>query len=143
MDKRKTTGELVNELSGVGNIREYFAGNETELDGSTLPGRLQELADQAGINRSELAALARVDRFYTYDIFSGRKNPSTDKLICLILALQTDLDTAQELLRLAGRSMLYARFPRDSILIYAIQHQLTVEKTNELLFESGQPTLTR
>ena len=141
LKKSKTTGELVRELSSVSNIREYFDRNGEELAHDKLSQRLKELADQAGINRSEVAQRAQLDRFYVYDIFSGRKLPSANKMVCLILGLGADLDTAQELLRLAGRSELYARYPRDSILIYAIQHHLTVDQTNDLLYEDNQPLL--
>ena len=142
MDKRKTTGELVNELSSVSNIRDYFRSNENEMVSITLPDRLQQLVDQAGISRSKLAVRSGLDRFYVYDILRGRKTPGADKLICLILALGVDLNTAQELFRLAGKSELYARYPRDSVLIYAIQHHLSVSETNEFLYEAGQPLLT-
>lgn len=142
MRKDKTTRELVNELSSVSNIRDYFTHNQEELVHSDFVSRLQQLADRAGINRSEIAVRAGLDRFYVYDIFRGRKNPSVNKLMCVILALKTDLDEAQELFRLAGKSELYARYPRDSVLIYAIQHHLTVDETNELLYEEGQALLT-
>lgn len=142
MSKEKTTGELVNELSSVSNIRDYFTHNKEELVYSDFVSRLQQLADRAGYNRSEIAVRAGLDRFYVYDIFRGRKNPSVNKLVCVILALKADLDEAQELFRLAGKSELYARYPRDSVLIYAIQHHLTVDETNELLYEEGQALLT-
>lgn len=142
MDKQKTTGELVNELSSVSNIRDYFQSNKNEMVSISLPDRLQQLADQAGLSRSELAVRSGLDRFYVYDIFRGRKIPGVNKLICLILALGVDLDGAQELFRLAGKAELYARYPRDSVLIYAIQRHLSVDETNELLFEAGHALLS-
>ena len=141
MKQKKTTDDLVHELSSVSNIRDYFARNEKELIHVSLADRLQELADGKGLNRSEVASRSRLDRFYVYDIFRGRKIPSVNKLICIILALDVTLDEAQELFRLAGKSELYARYPRDSILIYAIQHHLTVDQTNDLLYEGNQPLL--
>lgn len=142
MKKAKKTGELIHELSSVSNIHEYFRRNEKELIQGSLADRLQELIQKAGLTRSALTAKAGVDRYYMYDIFRGRKNPSADKLVCIALALELDLREAEDLLRLADRPGLYARHPRDSILIFAIQHHLTVDAANALLDEGGQPLLS-
>lgn len=140
--KRKKTGELIRELSGTSNIRDYFHRNDAQLITDDLPCMLQRLIDKEGINRSELAARSGLDRYYVYDIFRGRKVPGVNKLMCIVLGLDLDLDTAQDLFHLAGRPGLYPRFVRDSILIYAIQHHLTVDETNTMLYERGQSLLT-
>ena len=140
--KKRKTGELLRELSSASNIRDYFHRNSSQLINYDLPAMLQRLIDAEGINRSELAARSGLDRYYVYDIFRGRKVPSVNKLMCIVLGLDLDLDTAQELLHLAGRPELYPRFVRDSILIFAIQHHLTVDETNALLYEREQPLLT-
>ncbi len=144
MDKKskKTTGELMHELRSVSSIREYFKKNESEIIRDNLSQRLQALIAERGISRSEVAARARLDRFYVYDIFSGRKLPGVDKLVCIILALGLDLDEARELFHLAEKPELYARDHRDSILIFAIQHGLTVDEANALLYEEGERLLT-
>lgn len=98
--------------------------------------------EKAGMTRSSLAVKAGLNRFYIYDIFSGRKIPSADKLVCIALAMQLSLEETQILLRLANRSGLYVRHPRDSVLIFAIQRNLSVDETNALLYEAGQPLLT-
>ena len=142
MVRSKKTGELLRELNGASNIRDYFNRNGSQLISVDLPTRLQQLIDAEGINRSELAVRCGLDRYYVYDIFRGRKIPGVNKLMCIILGMDLNLDTAQELFRLAGRPELYPRFTRDSILIYAIDHHLTVDETNALLFERGQSLLT-
>ncbi len=143
MKKKKTTGELMDELSSISSIREYFDKNETEIVREKLSDRLQALIEKKGITRSRLAVCARLDRFYIYDIFSGRKLPGRDKLVCIILGLGLELDEAMELFHLAEKPELYARDPRDSILIFAIQHHLTVDETNGMLYEEGQALLSR
>ena len=42
-------------------------------------------------------------------------------------------DDCQKTLRICGLSELYPRFRRDSIIIYAVAHGLTVYELNELL----------
>ena len=142
MKKTKQTGDLEHELSSVSNIREYFRHNEKEMIRGSLSERLRELTSRAGLTRSALAAKAGVDRYYIYDILRGRKNPSADKLVCIAMALGLELPETEELLRLADRPRLYARHPRDSILIFALQHHLTVDAANAMLDEAGLPLLT-
>ena len=140
MDKR--TGELTDELIKTKQISDYLSDNADEMLNTDLGGYLTALMEKAGLNRSSLAVKAGLNRFYIYDIFSGRKNPSADKLICIALALQADLEETQILLRLADRAGLYVRHPRDSVLIFAIQRHLSVDETNALLYEAGQRLLT-
>ena len=142
MKKTKPTGALIQELSSVSNINEYFTQNADEMIEGDLSDQLKKLTEQAGMNRSTLAGKAGLDRYYIYDIFSGRKVPSADKLICIALALELNLEETEKLLRLADRPGLYARHPRDSILIFAIQRHLTVDETNTMLYEGGQPLLS-
>ncbi len=142
MKKTKPTGALIQELSSVSNIKEYFSQNADEMIEGDLSDQLKQLADRAGMSRSALAGKAGLDRYYIYDIFSGRKVPSADKLVCIALALELNLEETEKLLRLADRPGLYARHPRDSILIFALQRHLTVDETNALLYEGGQPLLS-
>ncbi len=142
MKRESKTDMLFRELSSVSNIRDYFNRNETSMITGDLPTRLQALIDELGINRSELAVRCGLDRYYVYDIFRGRKLPGSNKLIAIVLGLDLGLDTAQELLRLSGRPALYPRFARDSVLIYAIEHHLTLEEANALLEERHLPLLT-
>ena len=141
MKREKSTGDLLNELSSCSDIKEYFRKNEKEIVRDTLAERLKAIIREKGMSRSEVAVRAQVDRYYIYDIFSGRKLPGSDKLVCIVLALGLGMDETRELFRLAERPELYARDPRDSILIYAIQHQLTVDQTNAMLYEENQPLL--
>ncbi len=142
MKRGKSTGALIDELSSVSNINDYLDRNADEMIEDSLVNQLEELTQRVGLNRSTLAAKARLDRYYIYDIFSGRKVPGADKLICIALALGLDLEETERLLRLADRPGLYAWHPRDSVLIFAIQRHLSVDEANAMLYESGQRLLT-
>ena len=138
----KPTDVLVDKLRRAEQISEYLCENSGEMLQIGFTEYLSALMEKAGMTRSSLAAKAGLNRFYIYDIFSGRKIPSADKLVCIALAMQLSLEETQILLRLANRSGLYVRHPRDSVLIFAIQRNLSVDETNALLYEAGQPLLT-
>ena len=76
-----------------------------------------------------------------YQLFSGIRRPSRDRLIALAISMNVSLEEMQELLRHGGFAELYARDKRDAILIFGISHQMTLHEMNDLLFDKGVETL--
>ena len=82
-----------------------------------------------------------LSRAYVYQIFSGEKMPSRDKLIAIAFGLHlSDVET-QALLKLSKNRELYARDERDAIILFALQRNKSVLETNDLLFELGYKVL--
>ncbi len=138
----KKTEDLLKELSTVANVQDYLSENTEEFIPKDFFAYLREFTERAGISKGEVAKRACMDRFYTYDIYRGRKLPTSDKIVCLSLALGLNLEETQHLLMTASRPILYAKRKRDSILIFAVNNQKTVVETNTLLFEAGEPLLS-
>ena len=67
--------------------------------------------------------------------------PTKDKVVRLSLAMRMSLEECQKALKISGRCALYPRIRRDSILIYALENQLTIFKTDELLKKYGEECL--
>ena len=78
------------------------------------------------------------DKKHAYHIFAGSKNPSRPKLLAISRAMNLNLQETQYLLRYAGFANLYHRDPFDSVIIYSIEHNLTVTETNSLLDQLGE-----
>ena len=138
----KKTEDLLQELSTVANVEDYLSGNAEEFSPKDFFGYLREYTDRKGYSKGDVSRLSGLDRFYVYDIYRGRKLPTTDKIVCLALALELTLDETQHLLMTAARPVLYAKRKRDSILIFALNNHKTVLETNSLLFEAGESSLT-
>jgi len=94
-----------------------------------------ELLNSDVINRADIGYT------FFYDIINGKKKPSREKLIRIFLAMSFTLAECQCALRIYCYSELYAKNKRDSIFIYAINHNLSVAKLNELLKENGEEEL--
>ena len=91
---------------------------------------------------SELILASQIQRTYAYQILNGNKNPGRDKVLSLCLAACMTYEETQRALTLADVGKLYAKRKRDSILIFALDHQLSVQQTNELLFEENEEILS-
>ena len=93
------------------------------------------------VQNSDIINRADIGYTYFYDIINGKKKPSRDKLIRLFIAMRFLLEDCQKALRIYCYSELYPKNKRDSVVIYAINHRLSVLQLNELLKENGEEEL--
>lgn len=141
-DKEKSTDELMNEIKQTHEIKKYIEKNDSEFVSEPLHDILNRLLKEKNIKKSEVVARSSLNRIYGYQIFSGKRIPSRDKLIALCFGFKFDLEETDKLLRAAGYSPLYARNKRDALIIFAINSNKSIFVVNELLFENGFDILT-
>lgn len=132
---KKTTDELIKILKSKNSVEEYFHENSEEIIFDTLPELLETHLKNKGISKSEAIENSQIEKHYGYQIFSGLKRPSRDKLIMLCFGLELKLGQFQQALKKAGWGELYPRDRRDSVIIFAIYHQLNVMETNDMLYD--------
>ncbi len=132
---KKKTQELLNILKNKNDIYEYFSENSQEIMFDSLPDILYFFLNKKGKSKSEVLDNAQIEKHYGYQIFSGAKNPSRDKLIMLCFGLELQLDEIQQILKKVAYGELYPRDRRDSVIIFAILHNLSIIDTNEMLYE--------
>ena len=138
---KKSTTELENILNQAKTFDDYLTSEEDNFSQTPLPELLKELMKKKNMSASELIARSGLDRTYTYQILSGAKHPSREKIEAIAFALSLTLEEVQTLLRHAGYPTLYARNPRDSILIFVLQRHGSLADVNELLFDYGYEIL--
>ncbi len=102
-----------------------------------LTSLVKEIMRKKGKDCAEMSEDALISRSFGYQIISGIRVPSRDIVLRLALSMGCDLTTTQRLLTLSDRGILYPRKKRDAVLISAIIRNLGVEKTDELLRQSG------
>ena len=103
-----------------------------------MPEYLQQLLDEKGLSRPRVVAEAGLNPTYGYDIFTGKKNPSREKVLPLAFAMKCTLRETNRLLQAAGVNELYVKNRREAIIIFCIDHGYTLMKTNEELFRFGE-----
>ena len=135
--KCKTTGELSHEIKSATDIEDYLARNRRHMELPGLTEHLCALLSRKGISRAAVVRGSLLDRSYVYQIFSGAKIPSRDKLIALSFGLGLSGEEAQALLKLSGNRELYARDQRDAVILFALQRNQSIFEANNLLFEHG------
>lgn len=137
-----TTSELLESLQRQScSLQCYLDDNAEQFVNEDIKAFWENLIAEKGYSKSNIINKADINYCYFYDILNGRKKPSKDKVIRIALAMKLTLDECQNALKISGRSSLYARDRRDSILIYAIQHKVPLFQCDELLLQHGEERL--
>ena len=96
----------------------------------TLPEYLALQLKQKHLRRADVVRGSHLDRTYVYQIFSGKKVPSRDKLLAIAFGLQLSAEETQKMLKLSGNLDLYVRDKRDAAILFAIQHGRSIDNAN-------------
>lgn len=139
--KSKSTNNLQNELMSTSNLSRFLSENQENFDNEDFAGKLQSIFQSKDISKAALAKNSGMSEVYLYQIFSGGRNPSRNRIICLCFGLQVTLEEAQELLKGSGNAQLYVKDRRDAIIIYGLLHNMTLEEVNDRLFTENEKTL--
>lgn len=131
----KTTDELAHEIQEAGDILRYFETNRGEMQTGSFPEYLEQWLTQKHLTRAEVVRRSNLNKAYVYQIFSGKKYPSRDKVIALSFGLGLSAEEAQTLLKQAGYRELYPRDPRDALLLFALGKGMSILAANELLYD--------
>lgn len=129
----KTTEELNHEIRQASAIEDFLSTNQEHLLTHSLAEHLNTLLMQKEISRADVVRGSLLDRVYVYQIFSGEKTPSRDKLIAIAFGLGLSEDETQQMLKLSGNRELYARDERDALILFCLQREKNIFAANELL----------
>ena len=135
---RKSTTYLEKELKSSDSLENFLKKNKNELASVSLAELIQDLIIKKGLTKSEVV---KTSNLYAYQIISGARRPSRDKLLCLCIAMRATLDETQDLLRHGGFAPLYVRSQRDSIISFALSHNETIHQLNSNLYDHSEQLL--
>jgi len=134
--KEPLTEELLSELLSSPDPAKF--ASKHKITERNLPEYLQQLLHEKGLSRPKVIAEAGLNATYGYDIFTGKKHPSREKVLPLAFALKCTLKETNRILQAAGVNELYVKNRRDAIIIFCIEHGYALMKTNEELFRFGE-----
>ena len=83
-------------------IDSYIKENEAYFVDRSVTELLSELYEHQNISKAELARRAGMSEVYLHQLFSGRRKPSRDKLLCLCIGMELTLVETQWLLKEAA-----------------------------------------
>ena len=137
---QKSTQELLHRLKEADDIQKYLDENTQEFIQETPESYLSGLLSMKSLKPADVARLSGQGD-YVYKVFKGERKAGRDILLAISIGMRLRLHEAQLLLRIAGTAQLDPRNRKDSVLIYALNNALTIEKTNEVLYDIEEMTL--
>lgn len=134
--KEPLTDELLEELRSSSDPEKFVHDNK--IANRSLPEYLQQMLDEKGLSRPRVISEAGLNATYGYDIFTGKKHPSREKVLPLAFAMHCTLQETNRMLQAAGVNELYVKNRRDAIIIFCLDHSYSLMKTNSELFRFGE-----
>ncbi len=139
--EEKTTDDLSQALMDEPDIDSYLREHQPFFADESISELLAVYYARTELTKASLARKAGMSEVYLHQVFSGRRNPSRDRLLCLCVGLETTLEEAQKLLKLAAYAPLYPRLKRDAIISYGLVHRMSLSEINDKLFLEKEKTL--
>ena len=134
----KSTIELNQGLMSEPNLASYLASNRSAFSDQDITQPLSRLFKASGMSKAELARQAGMSEVYLYQVFSGRRKPSRDRLLCICMGLRASLEEIQQILKQGEYAVLYSKHKRDAIISHGILHCTSLGEINERLFQEKE-----
>lgn len=140
----KNTEDLLEQLKMKNmSYEDWLGDNEDSFIQRDFAEFWHGVVEESGISKTDISNRANLGWTYLYDILKGKKIPSRDTIVRLFLAMQLGSEKCQEALKMNNWAVLYPKVKRDSILLYALNHKLTMSETEILLKEQNEPVLKK
>ena len=133
------TEELLEQLLASDDPARFASENRIET--RSLADHLNALLDEKGMQRAQVVHEAGLNDTFGYQIFTGARNPSRDKLLQLVFAMKCTLKEANRLLQAGGHSALYCKNRRDAIIIFCLDRGMSLLATDQELYRFGEATI--
>lgn len=134
---RPVTATMNDELKKATDIRDFLKKNKENMIDGNLTNHLNQMLADKDITVADVVRGSYLDRGYVYQIFSGKKTPSRDKLIAIAFGMHLSGDETQKMLKISGNRELYARDARDAIILFSLQRKMPIYEANSLLDSNG------
>ncbi len=138
---KKNTSHLENELKNSTSLDNFLEEHQEELTRCSLSEQLVTMLESKGLTKAEVVKESNLNEVYAYQILSGVRRPSRDKLLSIGFAMKATLAETQNLLKQSGFAPLYARNHRDSIIIFALTHGHSIIQLKMDLYDHGEPVI--
>lgn len=137
----KDTNDLRQELMEAPSLDHFLSENQDSFNRGSVCELLNRLFQKRRISIATLAKQSGMSEVYLHQVFSGRRNLSRSRLLCLCFGLNASLAETQELLKLCGLAQLYPKDRRDAIILYGILNGMDLFAVNDKLFAENEETL--
>lgn len=139
--QERLTEELLDELLAAPSPEAFLDEADLPDHARTLSAYLNQLLEEKGLARVHVVREANLNETFGYQIFTGQRHASRNKVLQLAFALGCTLRETNRLLQAAGANQLYCKDRRDAIIIFCIDKGCSLRSVNEELYRLGEDTI--
>lgn len=134
------TEELLQGLIDTPDLAQFVSEHNLPKK-TTLAAYLQQLLEEHGLARASVIRKTSINETHGYQIFTGQRGASRNKVLQLAFAMELSLKETNRLMQAAGASELYCKNRRDAIIIFCLTHGYSLQKADEELYRFGEQTI--
>ena len=138
---RISTDELMALLFKERNLEQFLQRNESAYLMASFGEYLNAWCRKHLEVPEQVIRRANLEKSYGHQLFNGKRKPSRDTILQLAFAMEADVAQAQEMLKIARKSLLYPRIKRDTVIIYCLHNHVGLVDTEIILQDLGLPIL--
>ena len=135
------TDKMLGDLDGAKSMTEFFENNRVVFIDKPVGEYIDSEIQKRGLTKTKIIRESGINRRYFFNILSGKKTPDRRYIIRIFLAMGLELADVQWYLNACGYRQLYVRDKQDCIIIYCINHKLSVRECNAMLNKIGLENL--
>lgn len=136
-EKDIKTGNLLSILNSSRSVQDYLTKVESSMIHTSVGDELKKVMDEKGLKPGEVFDTAGISKSTGYDILSGKKHPSREKVLAFIVVMGLSQEEAQDLLKHSSYPPLYAKNAFDSTILFCLQNHLSLIECNDILDRLG------
>ena len=140
-EKQVSTDELLKLLFKERSLEQFLLRNESAYLNADCSDYLSNWCKSHQEIPEQLIRRANLEKSFGHQLFSGKRKPSRDTVLQLAFAMGASVAQAQEMLKVARKSILYPRIKRDTVIIYCLHNRVSLLDTEIILENLGLPIL--
>ena len=140
-EKQVSTDELLKLLFKERSLEQFLLRNESAYLNADFSDYLSNWCKSHQEIPEQLIRRANLEKSFGHQLFTGKRKPSRDTVIQLAFAMRASVAQAQEMLKVARKSVLYPRIKRDTVIIYCLHNRVSLLDTEIILENLGLPIL--
>lgn len=108
--------------------------SEASFDNTRYAEWISERLKERGVKKSQVVRKSRLNQTFAYQIMSGMRRPSRDKLVQLAFGMGLDAECASDMMERGGVNRLLPYVRRDAIIAYCLEQGMDVMACDKLLW---------
>ena len=112
------------------------------LDDRNFAGWADDALRERSLSRGAVVGRSGLNHTYAYQILSGSRNPTRDKLLQVCFGMGLGVEDASDALERGGLSALRPDRRRDVVIAFCLERGMGVTRCDHLLWEQGERPLT-